>query len=83
MKLQDIRNYIEAHYNQTLSNLNLSKKEIEDLASTRAKMCLACPHLEEYTTAITKTKKQRCGKCGCEYPSILYSPSKKCPIGKW
>jgi rubrerythrin len=28
-------------------------------------------------------RRYKCGKCGCAFPANVYSPGKKCPLGKW
>ena len=46
----------------------------------RVKICSACPELE---VSIDSLNLGKCKKCSCSFPMILYSRSKKCPIGKW
>jgi len=48
------------------------------LANERRKFCDECPKLVKSSTPFLK-----CEDCGCYYPMLAYSETKRCPMGKW
>ena len=55
----------------------LDKKTIE-MANNRRKICDSCDQL-----SMSKVGFLSCDQCGCFYPMLTYSKTKKCPLGKW
>jgi len=48
------------------------------MANERRKICDNCPELQP-----SKMQFLSCKQCGCYYPMLAYSKTKKCPLGKW
>jgi len=83
MSISEIR---EGWYNYTISRVkklfkrNSERSKIEQMAESRASVCKSCPSLVILTSRLPIAK---CKECGCAFPSLVYSKSKKCPTGKW
>jgi len=48
------------------------------IANERRKICDSCDQLVQ-----SKIQFLKCNQCGCFYPMLAYSKTKKCPLGKW
>jgi hypothetical protein len=67
-------------------NLLFENAEIEAMAEKRLEHCENCEELDKYEFNIYGNKNIKflfCGMCNCYVPSILRSPPKDCPKGKW
>ena len=53
-------------------------KQTANMANTRRKICDDCDQLQP-----SKIQFLTCVQCGCYYPMLAYSKTKKCPLGKW
>jgi len=59
--------------------------EMKEMSIERAKICKQCPSLTLSETKFMRKVlyKFKCAECGCGFPMMTYSKSKKCPKGKW
>ncbi len=62
----------------TLHMMGALDSELATLANNRRKICDSCDQLTQ-----SKIQFLTCKQCGCFYPMLAYSKSKKCPLGKW
>ena len=57
--------------------------EFKDIVEIRSSICSECPNLVVKSDNSNKIFQGKCGVCGCSFPAIVYSKSKKCPEGRW
>jgi len=73
MNFKDIRNFIEGNYNHLLDRFNSLDDKTKAMAQNRINICKTCPNLIN----------NKCSLCGCKWPMMTLSPSKKCDDGRW
>lgn len=55
--------------------------KMKELAIRRGAICKDCEHLNHFIRS--KRWGMKCGKCGCPIAMKVYSPTTRCPMGKW
>lgn len=55
----------------------------KEAIADRIEKCHSCPNLSVFSDSSRTIFNGRCEKCKCIFPVLVYSKSKKCPIGKW
>jgi len=82
MSLREIR---EGWFNYMKYKLSkrLIEQEFKEIIESRASVCAQCPDLKIASDRLNSIFQGKCGVCGCSFPAIIYSKSKKCPDGRW
>ena len=81
MNLKEIKDAWLRYLMNNLIKIKKPSREIQKTIDKRFNECISCENMK--VTKFSYNRLRRCGVCNCAFPALIFSYSKKCPIGKW